>query len=285
MFVMVERNVKLFFRDRSSVFFSLLAVFIIVGLYVLFLGEAYSSSLEGVNGAGFLINSWVMAGILSVTSVTTTMGAFGIMVDDRAKKILKDFYSSPIKRWKIAGGYVLSAFIVGVIMSLITFVIFEAYIVLAGGELLAFLSGIKLIGLILLSVFSGSSLVFFLVTFFKSQNAFATASTIIGTLIGFLTGMYIPIGNLPDAVQLLIKVFPISHAGALMRQLLLERPIAISFANAPVEVINNFKQQMGVVFQLNGTEISSLTSILILLVTGILFYGLSVINISRKSKD
>jgi len=29
------RNLKLFFRDRASVFFSLLAVFIIIGLYVL----------------------------------------------------------------------------------------------------------------------------------------------------------------------------------------------------------------------------------------------------------
>jgi multidrug/hemolysin transport system permease protein len=45
-----------------------------------------------------------MAGILSVTSITTTMGALGIMVDDRSKKILNDFYSAPIKRSYIACG-------------------------------------------------------------------------------------------------------------------------------------------------------------------------------------
>jgi multidrug/hemolysin transport system permease protein len=33
------RNLKVFFRDKSSVFFSLLSAIIIIGLYVLFLGD------------------------------------------------------------------------------------------------------------------------------------------------------------------------------------------------------------------------------------------------------
>ncbi|HCD44303.1 MAG TPA: ABC transporter, partial [Lachnoclostridium sp.] len=37
--VFIERNLKLFFRDRSAVFFYLLSVFIIIGLYALFLGD------------------------------------------------------------------------------------------------------------------------------------------------------------------------------------------------------------------------------------------------------
>ena len=32
------RNLKVFFRDKSAVFFSLLSVFIIVGMYALFFG-------------------------------------------------------------------------------------------------------------------------------------------------------------------------------------------------------------------------------------------------------
>ena len=34
---LVKRNLKLYFRDKVSVFFSLLGVFIIIGLYVIFL--------------------------------------------------------------------------------------------------------------------------------------------------------------------------------------------------------------------------------------------------------
>ena len=54
------------------------------------------------------MDNWVMAGLLAITSLTTTMGAFGIMVTDRTKKIDKDFLSSPISQ-KHRRGYVLSA--------------------------------------------------------------------------------------------------------------------------------------------------------------------------------
>ena len=38
--VFAWRNIRLFFRDKTSVFFSFLSVLIIVGLYALFLGDA-----------------------------------------------------------------------------------------------------------------------------------------------------------------------------------------------------------------------------------------------------
>ena len=37
--IFMKRNLKLFFRDRSAVFFSLLAIFIIIVLYIVFLGD------------------------------------------------------------------------------------------------------------------------------------------------------------------------------------------------------------------------------------------------------
>jgi multidrug/hemolysin transport system permease protein len=77
MIAITSRNLKVFFRDKSAVFFSLLAVFIIIGLYALFLGDVWVNSLTEVHDARFLMDSWIMAGLLAVTSVTTTMGAFG----------------------------------------------------------------------------------------------------------------------------------------------------------------------------------------------------------------
>jgi multidrug/hemolysin transport system permease protein len=137
----------------------------------------------------------------------------------------------------------------------------------------------------LLSVFAGSSMVFFIVSFFKSSNAYATASTVIGTLIGFLTGIYIPIGSLPSGVQTAIKIFPISHAAALFRQIMMEAPMSTAFANAPVQVINGFKQTMGVVFYFGSTELSPIANILVLVATGVVFYVLAVIKISVKKKN
>ena len=284
---LIKRNLKLFFRDRTSVFFSLLAVFIIIGLYVLFLGNMMVKNFKELLGdnARFTIDSWVMAGLLSVTSITTTMGAFGTMVEDKTKKISKDFSSAPLKRSQLAGGYIMSSFIIGVIMSIVALVVAEIYILAGGGKLIKLVPLLKLFGVMMLSVFAGSSMVFFIASFFKSNNAFATASTIIGTLIGFLTGIYIPIGSLPSAVQTAIKIFPISHAGALFRQIMMAVPMSIAFKNAPVQAVTGFKQAMGVVFYVGGKELSPLVNILVLVATGIVFYTLAVIRISIKKRD
>ncbi len=280
----VSRNLKVFFRDRASVFFSLLAVFIIIGMYVLFLGDVWLQNLPDMPGAKPLMDSWIMAGLLAVTSMTTTMGAFGTMVDDRAHKLIKDFSASPIRNSQIAGGYILSSFTVGVIMTLITFVLAELYIVGGGGAFLPFGSLIKMLLLLLLSALCNTAMVSFLISFFKSNNAFGTASSIIGTLIGFLTGIYIPIGMLPEGIQFVIKIFPVSHAALLLRQVMMEAPMQTVFAGAPAEMVEGFQQEMGVLFKMGDTYMTGLTSILILVGSALVFYALSIWRYSKRAK-
>jgi multidrug/hemolysin transport system permease protein len=283
---LIKRNLKLFFRDRVSVFFSLLSVLIIIGLYVLFLGDMMASGLEDLlgNNARFTVNTWVMAGILSVVSMTATMGAFHTMIEDKTKKISKDFLSAPLKRSQIVGGYFISSYIIGIIMSITALIIAEIYILANGGKLLEITAIAKLLGVMLLSVFAGSSIVFFIVSFFKSSAAFSTISTIIGTLIGFLTGIYIPIGSFPSSIQTVIKIFPVSHAASLYRQIMMEAPISESFINTPAEVVNGFKEEMGIVFYFGGEGLTPLANILVLIATGVFFLTISIIIISIKKK-
>lgn len=278
------RNLKIFFRDKTAVFFSLLAVIIIIGLYVFFLGNVWTSGLQGITGVRFLMDSWIMAGLLAVTSVTTTMGAFGTMVDDKVKKISKDFYSSPLRRSSLTGGYILSSYVIGIIMTLLTIILAEIYIVSFGGDLMSFLTLLKIIGIIFLSTMTNTAMIFFIVSFFKSSNAFATASTIIGTMIGFLTGIYLPIGQLPDTIQMVVKFFPVSHSAVLLRQTLMEVPLKQSFAGAPAEAVLAFKETMGVTLSFGDTVVTPLISIGILIGSAIIFFALSLLNVSRKRK-
>lgn len=282
MITFTVRNLKVFFKDKSSVFFSLLSVIIIFALYALFLGDVWVSGMQDVAGARFIMDSWICAGMLAVTSVTATMGAFGIMVEDRTRKIYKDFYVSPIKKRDLMAGYLLSAIIIGIIMSLITLILSEIYIVAYGGEVLGGLAILKVVGLILLSTITNTSMMFFLVSFFTSLNAFSTASTIIGTLIGFLTGIYLPIGMLPESIQYIIKVFPPSHAAALMRQAIMDKPLTAAFDGAPSEVTANFQEHLGVTFSFGNYTVPAWLSIVILVATAVLFYGLTIINLSKK---
>ena len=282
--VFMKRNLKLFFRDRSNLFFSLLAILIIIVLYTVFLGDVWlADSMKGIPHADVLMNNWLLAGLLAVASVTTTMGAFGVMLDDKVKKINKDFNSSPIKRSSVVAGYIGSAFLVAVILSLITVVIFEIYIVSNGGDWLSLTACAEIILLVLLATITNTSMVYFIVSFFKSHSAFTTASTVIGTLIGFLTGIYLPIGALPEPVQTIIKVFPVSHAASLFRQVLMETPLQSSFKGIPIEYLNEFKEYMGVTFRFGNHVVTPLVSIIVLVGTAVVFSSLSLLSMSRKS--
>jgi ABC-2 type transporter. len=277
-----KRNLKVFFKDKSAVFFSLLSVFIIIGLYAFFLGDTLVKNFPAIPDARFLVDSWIAAGLLAVTSVTATLGAFGIMIEDRSKNITKDFYSSPVKRSTFAAGYVFSAFLVGVIMSILALILVEYYIVINGGSILSGMQFLKVVALILLSTFSNNAMIFLLVSFFKSTNAFGTASTIIGTLIGFLTGIYVPIGGLPEAAQYVIKFFPPSHSALLFRQVMMESAMKKSFQDVPSGVSNDFREMLGVTFRLKNFTVTPLFSIAVLLGTAAVFYALAVLVISRK---
>ena len=280
----MKRNLLVFFKDKASVFFSLLSVFIIIGMYALFLGDVWTSGMQDITGARNIMDCWIVAGLIAVTSVTTTMGAFGTMVEDKSKKIIKDIRSSPMPRVNIACGYILSAFVIGVIMCVVALVLCQLYLVSEGGAVFTGIQLVKIFGLILLSTFSNTALVLFFVSFFQSNNAFSIASTIIGTVIGFLTGIYIPIGQLPEGVQTVIKVFPPSHSALLLRQVIMEDAIKTGFAGAPASVVSDFKEMLGVTFQVGGKAVEPLTSILILIVSGFFFLGLSMLSLSRKKR-
>ncbi len=280
----MKRNLLVFFKDKASVFFSLLSVFIIIGMYALFLGDAWSSGMQDIPNARIIMDRWIVAGLIAVTSVTTTMGAFGTMVDDKSRKIIKDIHSSPMPRVNIAGGYILSAFVIGVIMCVVALVFCQLYLLSGEDTLFTGMQYLKIFGLIVLSTFSNTALVLFFVSFFESNNAFSIASTIIGTVIGFMMGIYIPIGQLPAGVQTVIKVFPPSHSALLLRQVIMEDAIKTGFEGAPAEAVNGFKEMLGVTFNVGDKIVTPMTSILFLIAAGFLLLGLSMLNLSRKKK-
>lgn len=279
---LIKRNLLIFFRQKSSVFFSLLGVFIIIGLYALFLGDMMVKGMTGLKGSRFLMDSWIIAGILAVTPVTTSLGAMATMVEDKNNNISKDFLASPLKRSTLASGYIISGFLISLILTFITFILGEGYIMLYGGELLSIEAMLKVILLIIFTTAASSFMMYYIVSWFKSINAFSTASSIVGTLIGFLTGIYIPIGSVPEAVQMVIKIFPPSHAAVLFRSVMMEQAEKITFADAPIAVLEEFQVNLGVVFKFGDTILSSNASILYIFIFMIIFFVLSITKISRK---
>jgi len=283
MTTLAMRNVMLYFRDTIGVFFSLLSVLLIIVLFVLFLSNTFVNDYGGnIEEVSKVINNWIFAGILGVTTVTTTQGAFVVMVNDKVHHLYKDFYSTPVRRYRIVAGYALGAFVVGTIMSMIIFIVLIAYNAVIGGHVMSLPNMMMTTGVLLLSVLLNAFMIFFFTMYIKTNQAFGAISTILGTLIGFMMGIYVPMGNLPEQIQTLIRFFPQSHTTLLFRQLFIDGIADDAFAHIPADYLQEFQEATGVVYVINGYQLTMMDSVLILAGASVLFFFLSVLRMSRR---
>jgi ABC-2 type transporter. len=218
------RNLRLFFRDPLNVFFSLLGALIVFLLYALFLGNLQIDSIsDGVPSAdpdlarGF-VDSWMFAGIVALSTVTTPLGALAVFVDDAASGRFRDFLVSPLRRGQLVLGYLGSAFLIGVLMTLIVLAVALVYLWLVVGVVLGGVEIARSLGWIVLAAAGFTALWAFVVSFLRTTGAFSALSTIVGTVAGFVAGAYIAVGVFPDSVRDVVSALPFAQAAMLLRR-------------------------------------------------------------------
>ena len=74
----------------------------------------------------------------------------------------------------------------------------------------------------------------------------AVIFTIIGTLVGFVGAIYLPMSMLPEGVGKVLKCLPVLHGAAMMRTVCTEDAIAKTFDGLPAIAGETFREQMGV---------------------------------------
>ncbi len=286
MIQITKRNLLMYFRDRGSVFFSLLAVLITFLLYIFVFRDLYGSNM--MYGSAFpedlrqIIDVWAIGGIISAPTVTTPLGALWVLVNDRNVKKFQDFYTSPIKRSKITAGYLFSSYLIGVIMTCILLLVTQIYLIINGGSMFSFTQLVMILFVILISTFSGAGFVLLLISLFSSNNAYTGCSLVIGTLMGFLTGNYMPVGLLPDFAQWIIKFTPAAHTSALFRQIIVKKPISDLLVGVDTEYISYFTDFLGIEFRYGDYLAPAWVHIAVLLGTGIIFYSPAILSLNRK---
>lgn len=292
---LIKRNILVYVRDKSNIFFSLLAMLIVIGLMAIFLGKMNADNVVnllnqygGIRDAATdranaqqLIFLWTLAGIVVVNSITITLSMVGNMVEDEARKRLSSFYVSSVNRAVFVMGYVIAAVIMGIIMCMLTVFIGEAYLGFTGGSLLGAGQLLKILLYIILNVFVSTGIVFLLANLVHTMSAWSGLSTIVGTLVGFMAGIYLPLGMLPEKIQTVLKCLPLVHGCSFLRDTFTQQIINKTFTNCPTELIDGFKKSMGITILFNDKIVSSGFKVAFLVVSGIILIGISAI-IQRK---
>lgn len=270
MFQLMKRNLLIYLRDRAAIFFSLLSVLIAVGIYILFLAELQIDNIENaVSGYGipskdikWLVNCWIIAGLLSIVPVTSCLGAFGVMVEDREKKIMKDFRSAPIHTFKYPIAAVLSSAIIGIFMSLLSFGVYSLYIRVQTGYYFTGVQVVKTIGIVIATSIFACAIMGLFVSFFKTSSSYNGLSITIGTVIGFINGVYVPLGVLPDFLQVIVKIIPFSHTATIFRKILMEGAMNKVFIQGNTQAVMDYRTLYGVDYVVKNKELSIQMSLL-----------------------
>lgn len=299
-FYMTKRNCLIYVRDRSAVFFSLLSTLIVLGLMVVFLGQMNSESLVSLlaqyggvrdaaadeKNAEYLVQLWTLGGILVVNAVSVTLTVLGIMVRDEARKRIMAFYVTPVKRIRLSLGYIFSAWLVGVAMCTVALVVGEAYFAFQGHGLLPVEKIVELLAMIALNCFTFASIGYFLAIFVHSESGWSGMLTVVGTLVGFAGGIYLPLGGLSEQLQTVLKCFPVLHGAAMMRDVCTEEAIVETFQGLPESAQGIFRERMGITLYAGEDEIFLWQQVLFLLIYATIAIVIAaLLNRKRKLRD
>ncbi|MBU7556109.1 ABC transporter permease [Weissella paramesenteroides] len=244
MFILCYRNLLLYFRNKSGVFFSLLAAIISFILYIAFLKDTIAGNWGRIPGHTAFLDLWLIGGTLGITAITTTLSALSQKVEDHEKDTENDFILTGTSRFKLTFGYVLSAAVISYIMQIVVFVVMYVYFHFVDDLSIALSKIVMLIGLMVLGSVVNALVSAVIMIFVHNRNTLNAIASLVGTVSGFLVGAYIPIGILPEFAQFLVKLTPGSYVASLYRQTLLNDDMVDLFPK--VTQRNEFSEELGI---------------------------------------
>lgn len=278
---LIKRNTLTFLRDKTAVFFSFLSVIILLALYFLFIGKQYTSDLDGVSDElkTFLSVSVIMGGVLVINTVSLALGVMGNIITDLQFKRLDAFLVTPVKRYKIVLSYYITSILVTSVLTIFMWVLTYLYVGIFSGYWYSFLTFIQVVGLIMFFTFISATLMIFLTTILKSVNAFGALSGVLGTLIGFISGIYMPLFVLGQSMVYVASIVPFTHMTILLKQVILKEP----YAELPQIVVDNLNvfygtQEIGVF----GQSVSMVFLMLMTLLIGFILLYFAYRNMNKK---
>jgi len=273
LFILIKRNVKLFFKDKGMFFTSLITPLILLVLYATFLGNVYKDSFTSgipeyiklsdkvVNG---LVGGQLISSILAVSCITVAFCSNFLMVQDKASGSIKDFNITPVKPSIMSLSYYFATLISTLLICFIAMggcLIYIAFV----GWYLTFSDILFLILDVFILVLFGTALSSLINFFLSTQGQISAVGAIISSCYGFICGAYMPISSFSKGLQKVISFLPGTYGTSLVRNHSLNGVLEkLNEDSVPIEVVDSLKNTLdcNVYFFDNKVEISTMYLIL-----------------------
>lgn len=195
---------KTFWREPAAVFFTVALPLVFLFLFVSIFGnEPVEVGGHTVKGATYYIPGIIALALLSASTVNLAISLTTL----RERGVLKRVRGTPLPPWVFMAGRILTASAVSVLLVVIVAVLgWLVYGVELPGRTLP---GVALT--VLVGTASLCTLGFALTAIIPSENAAPAVTNAIVLPLYFISGIFIPTDQIPEAMQTVAGFFPVKH--------------------------------------------------------------------------
>lgn len=247
--ILLGRNMKLYFKEKSTFLPSLITPLILLVLFVTFLRRVYESSFQSFFPAGTIVEAdlingftggWFLSSVLGVCAVTIAFCSNIVMVQDKITGSLSDLLVTPVKKELLALSYYLSNVITTLIVCYSAMLAGFLYLAAVGW----YLSGsdvLLIVGDVLLCTLFGTALAACVEFFLSTQGGVSAVATLVSSMYGFLCGAYMPISQFSAPIRNIVLLIPGTYGTALLRNHYMRGPLSALEADLPPEVLTGLR--------------------------------------------
>lgn len=222
---LIQRNCKLFFKDKGTFLTSLITPVILLVLYATFLANVYRDSFVSALPAGVSVPDALIGGtvggqllssLLAVSCVTVSFCSNMMMVSDKVTGARRDLTVSPVKKSTLALSYYIATFISSMLVCLLALGAGCLYLAKTGWYLSVEDILLMVLDIVLLVMF-GTALSSILCVFMNTQGQISAAGTVVSAGYGFICGAYMPISQFSTGLQKVLSFLPGTYGTSLLR--------------------------------------------------------------------
>lgn len=254
----IKRNLTNFTRNKLQLIFS-----VSMPLFMMFI---FSFTMKSSSAGMDHPLNYLISGIIIMSVFQAALSNSTNILEDISCGFMKEIIVSPIPRWQISIGQVLSSSIIALLQGLIIIIIG-----LFAGLDLSILQFIEMFLFMILTAVTFSSLGLFLASVAKTSTTFQAMISVFTIPLTFLSGAYIPTTSMPGIVRPFIYINPLTYTTAIFRYISLKMNTLSDDALVA----------QGVAFKIHGFIIEPYAGIIIISLMFVIFFSLCVSKFNK----